>query len=82
MLQKKRPDRSGWLCKSKKIEKRRNLNIPEYSITENEMCEIIKCISEGYVVEELYASEIMYIKMCNKKTVPEAFMEFDFPRCD
>lgn len=56
--------------------------MPEYSITENEMCEIIKCISEGYVVEELYAGEIMYIKMRNKKAVPEAFMEFEFPRCD
>lgn len=56
--------------------------MPEYSITENAMCEIIKYISEGYIVEELYVGEIMYIKMCNKKAVPEAFMEFEFPRCD
>ena len=54
----------------------------EYSITENEMREIIKYISEGYIVEELYAGEIMYIKMRNKKNVPEAFMDFEFPRGD
>lgn len=35
--------------------------MPEYSITENEMCEIIECISEGYIIEELYAGEIMYV---------------------
>ena len=48
--------------------------MPEYSITENEMCEIIECISEGYIIEELYAGEIMYIKMCNKKRRPSDSM--------
>lgn len=52
--------------------------MPEYSITENEVREIIKCISEGYFVEELSADETMYIRLRNKNTVAG----FEFPRCD